>query len=247
MDGYDDGYDPDEYPYADERGAFKWRTVGGKRIRIYKGQSLSEAMIASGKFPSAKSDEYAKNMLTGGADGDKMKKTATTTQPPPDIEEAAKGTNPSFTGDIDDLHSWNCQKTVVAYELRRQGNDVEAMPAAAKAHEEIRLDLFERNGTPIRPLANVTKTDIKKEIGKMPDGTRFVVRNEWADPEVGARFFIAEKANGKVWFIDPQSGNTDVAEYFKKSKSKYAVWQIDGMTFKGSATELGDIARRKKP
>lgn len=32
-----------------------WRTVGGRRIFIKTGQSLSEAMIESGKFPSGKS------------------------------------------------------------------------------------------------------------------------------------------------------------------------------------------------
>lgn len=36
-----------------------WRTVGGRRIFIKTGQSLSEAMKESGKFPSQKDNEYA--------------------------------------------------------------------------------------------------------------------------------------------------------------------------------------------
>jgi len=40
--------------YSDERGTYIWRYVGGKRVKIYTGQSLSEAMIESGKFPSMK-------------------------------------------------------------------------------------------------------------------------------------------------------------------------------------------------
>lgn len=42
--------------YEDERGTFIWRTVGGRKIKIYNGQSLSEAMIQSGKFKNLRSD-----------------------------------------------------------------------------------------------------------------------------------------------------------------------------------------------
>jgi hypothetical protein len=44
-----------------------WRTVGGRRVFIKTGQSLSEAMIESGKFPSAK-----KKALTIGAESDRI-------------------------------------------------------------------------------------------------------------------------------------------------------------------------------
>ena len=40
--------------YEDERGTFIWRYVGGRRIKIYTGQSLPDAMRESGKFPSIK-------------------------------------------------------------------------------------------------------------------------------------------------------------------------------------------------
>jgi len=40
--------------YSDERGTFIWRYVGGRRIKIYTGQSLPDAMRESGKFPSTK-------------------------------------------------------------------------------------------------------------------------------------------------------------------------------------------------
>lgn len=40
--------------YRDERGSYVWRTVGGHRIKIYTGQTLSEAMKESGKFGKKK-------------------------------------------------------------------------------------------------------------------------------------------------------------------------------------------------
>ena len=39
--------------YTDERGEYIWRTVGGRRIKIYKDQTLEEAMRESGKFPNS--------------------------------------------------------------------------------------------------------------------------------------------------------------------------------------------------
>jgi len=48
--------------YEDERGEFVWRTVGGRRVKIYTGQSLEDAMSESGKFgkSSAKTSEAEK-------------------------------------------------------------------------------------------------------------------------------------------------------------------------------------------
>ena len=46
--------------YYDERGAYKWRYVGGRRIKIYLGQSLEDAMRESGKFPSGKTSDVEK-------------------------------------------------------------------------------------------------------------------------------------------------------------------------------------------
>ena len=42
--------------YEDEKGTYIWRTVGGRKIKIYTGQSLSDAMIQSGKFKNLRSD-----------------------------------------------------------------------------------------------------------------------------------------------------------------------------------------------
>lgn len=46
--------------YSDERGTYVWRTVGGKRIKIYTGQTLSKAMKESGKFSN---NEYKGHLV----------------------------------------------------------------------------------------------------------------------------------------------------------------------------------------
>ena len=41
----------------------------------------------------------------------------------------------------------------------------------------------------------------------------------------------SRKINGKVHYIDPQTGNADVSNYFKKMKNgKTAFWRIDDAT-----------------
>lgn len=45
-----------EYNQSDEKGAYRWATVGGKRIKIYEKLGLSESMKESGKF-SKKEDK----------------------------------------------------------------------------------------------------------------------------------------------------------------------------------------------
>lgn len=47
--------------YRDERGTYIWRTIGGRHIKIYTGQTLAEAMKESGKFKKVsdiKREEY---------------------------------------------------------------------------------------------------------------------------------------------------------------------------------------------
>lgn len=39
-----------EYNQSDEKGAYRWATVGGKRIKIYEKLGLAESMKQSGKF-----------------------------------------------------------------------------------------------------------------------------------------------------------------------------------------------------
>lgn len=47
--------------YRDERGTYVWRTVGGHRIKIYTGQTLSQAMKDSGKFKNKNIDDEIEN------------------------------------------------------------------------------------------------------------------------------------------------------------------------------------------
>ena len=54
----------EEFPYIDEDGRrFKWRTVGGFRIKIYEKQTLAEAMRESGKFTIRKKTKENNNAI----------------------------------------------------------------------------------------------------------------------------------------------------------------------------------------
>ena len=64
----------------------------------------------------------------------------------------------------------------------------------------------------------------------LPDGAVCEIRCEWKDKDYG-HVFIAEKQNGRVRYIDPQSNNNDVSNYFNDMKSnKTQFWRIDDAT-----------------
>ena len=50
-----------EYNQSDEKGTYRWATVGGKRIKIYEKLGLAESMKQSGKFGNRKEKEEIKN------------------------------------------------------------------------------------------------------------------------------------------------------------------------------------------
>ena len=64
----------------------------------------------------------------------------------------------------------------------------------------------------------------------LPDGAMCEIRCEWKDRDYG-HVFIAEKQNGKVRYIDPQTGKTEVSRYFKDMKpNRTQFWRIDNAT-----------------
>ena len=51
----------------DEKGKFIWRTIGGRKIKIYEGQDLHDAMKESGKFSKYVMDRLEKDANDEGS------------------------------------------------------------------------------------------------------------------------------------------------------------------------------------
>jgi len=130
----------------------------------------------------------------------------------------AKATNPNFfTGKDEYLE--NCQRCVVAYEMRRRGLDVVAKPAILNGKDK----MITGNGWKYvfydAEFVKCTKGSGKEEITSMlekwGDGACAEIIVKW-NPVLG-HAFIGENIKGKVFFIDPQNGDADVSSYFDRA------------------------------
>lgn len=132
----------------------------------------------------------------------------------------------------------NCQRCVVAYELRRRGYDVQAMPnyrynsfqqwwlsPSEKDYYEYQKDVYEHWDEYFKEAewisvgekndSNSTKNKIISQMSDFGPGARAEIYVDWKGG--GAHVFIAENVDGKIQFMDPQSGKIDVSYYFSDS------------------------------
>lgn len=105
----------------------------------------------------------------------------------------------------------NCQRAVVAYELRRRGYDVEAKRRLAKndviATNWKHLFVSQRYVQVGDSDKSTALMNLENEISSYGDGARSIVYVAWKNG--GAHVFIAERQNGKIIYVDPQSGTVD--------------------------------------
>ena len=146
-------------------------------------------------------------------------------------EKSLAAVNPHFA----EGYKWqnNCQRCVVAWELRQRGYDVTAMPFAA--HDGIgrsgtkcwKLDGSDWfNDSETRLLGGSSKgieDGIKDEFDKWGDGSRAIVRIGWdSDHGGGGHLFSARREGGRIVYEDPQAGTVrDIGETLKSCSPLY--------------------------
>ena len=146
-------------------------------------------------------------------------------------EKSLAAVNPHFA----EGYKWqnNCQRCVVAWELRQRGYDVTAMPFAA--HDGIgdngtkcwKLDApnwFNDSETRLFGGSRMgIKHGIKNEFDKWGNGSRAIVRVKWNEDNGGCgHFFSARREGDKIIYEDPQSGTVrDIAETLKNCSPLY--------------------------
>lgn len=148
--------------------------------------------------------------------------------------DALSFTNPKYSDKNEKHYRYhdNCQRCIGAYELRRRGFDVEALPA------EYRNDNLQRNWhamfTKARDYELSLQGDAKKAvIAKMKlwgNGSRAMIGVDWKNG--GGHMFIAENRNGKIIFLDPQRNLENVGYYFSNAKKGCSdIIRIDNSDF----------------
>ncbi|MDE5831716.1 MAG: minor capsid protein, partial [Desulfovibrio sp.] len=136
----------------------------------------------------------------------------------------------------------NCQRCVLAYERRRRGDNVEAMPNPYP----------DRSGTSLRKSINgseafknaeihginhkggkaIGKEELKailKKKNELPDGARAAIF--WVKPDrESSHIIVCEKIGERVVFIDPQSGARGDAALRKcYAPNGYSWYRIDNL------------------
>jgi len=120
--------------------------------------------------------------------------------------------------------------------MRRLGFDVEAMPYPDEYETNqvvSGLESFKKpNGEEIKPSPMMGKEKLLEEMQHAPDGSLFVLSGEYylAGQNNMGHAWCAEKINGKLYFIDPQSNETDV-EYYLEDYRKLRYFRADKYIF----------------
>lgn len=118
--------------------------------------------------------------------------------------KSLKATNPNN-------YTTNCQRCVPAYEMRRRGYNV----IATDAPKDDTIGLYDfRNvfsNANWKTCNGSGKREITEFLSNSENGTRLEIS---IITRKGSHLFCAEKAEGKIIFIDPQSGDIDVERYF---------------------------------
>ena len=71
--------------------------------------------------------------------------------------------------------------------------------------------------------------NVIRQMEQWGDGSRAIVRIKW-DFEKEGHVFSAELVNGKVMFVDPQTGEFNADKYFSRQKSPlFAIARVDNL------------------
>lgn len=170
-----------------------------------------------------------------------------------DIDTDVKASNPHYSEGL--KYQDNCQRCVWAYEMRRRGYDVEALPSLAdsdtlpymmnpRGWPEVLKNGRDELIIPEGRTGKAIKKNIEHQMEEWGDGSRAIVRVRWKEDDSG-HVFIAEQVDGNTRFIDPQSGEKDVTYYFDSGSIKPSRTRLL-RTDKEDITELIDKAVKNK-
>lgn len=170
---------------------------------------------------------------------------------PMGIATAAKNANPYYSRDYREF-SENCQRSVVAYEARRRGYDVEAqpthkgdtLPSAGKWRGAFMHGKTEAVGA---TTANKALANVDKAMAKYGNGSRAVLSFGWKKSREG-HVINVERRNGKTLYIDAQIGaKYNAKELFSKIRlDSVKIMRTDNLRFSDRAKKSIETAGSRK-
>lgn len=140
---------------------------------------------------------------------------------PMGVQSAVSGVNPNYSTL---MREWtqNCQRCVSAFEARMRGYDVQALPRILNGKDELPymntvtgwLSVYQN---PVitninRATGKACMSAIEQKMSEWGEGARAIVRVRWKSG--GGHVFNAVWQEGKIVFVDAQSGRMDCSAYF---------------------------------
>lgn len=188
------------------------------------------------KYPDLNKNSYAEQRGPASTTSDTVEKALGIRKGPPmDYREAAEKANPNFH--VDTAYQINCQRCVPVYELRRRGYPVTAMPKRNQYDGKANACLYgyECFDSPQvkgvwgrHPVLN--KTDLLKALKDLPDGARVGIIWAWPGKSRSGHTTVCEKINGKLVFMDPQTGKIGDETLGKAHRSfGYSWYRMDDL------------------
>ena len=188
------------------------------------------------KYPDLNKKSYAEQRGPASTTSDTVEKALGIRKGPPmGYREAAEKANPNFH--VDTAYQINCQRCVPVYELRRRGYPVTAMPKRNQYDGKANACLYgyECFDSPQvkgvwgrHPVLN--KTDLLKALKDLPDGARVGIIWAWPGKSRSGHTTVCEKINGKLVFMDPQTGKIGDETLGKAHRSfGYSWYRMDDL------------------
>lgn len=153
------------------------------------------------------------------------------------ILEAVRGANPFYNGGSTVEFSENCQRSVIAFEARRRGYDVAALPTFkgdTLPSGRIWANAFENPQFVSVGSTSPTKTqqNLEKQMKSWGKGSRAIV-------SIPGHVFNCENVNGKIRYVDAQTNtvynsNNVFSRVGKKSRS-IQIMRTDNLKFSDNA------------
>ena len=148
-----------------------------------------------------------------------------------DAAGAISGANPNYSAG--GAYRINCQRCVQTYEFRRRGYDVIAKPMPSSGNtvswgSECFIQPGQYQASYQAFTLGQTEAAVKKELAAAPDGARYAIYVKWKGRGSSAHVFIAEKSNGNIQYMDPQTGNMDASSYFSNgTRGRFGFFRMD--------------------
>ena len=168
----------------------------------------SESRPSAGGSGQDRFSPYGVGDTVPGAGG--LKQSIGTKGKPYSIDNALKNVNPNHSYAYSE-YSENCQRCVVAYELRRRGYNVTALPTYQgdtmpqgniRGHGNDRWQMAFKGAKQIKVGASTpkkTQSNLEAKMRSFGKGSRAVVR-------IPGHVFNCENVNGKIVYVEAQTG-----------------------------------------